>query len=75
MQGITDQAEAQNTARIVNDFLAEQMRAHPGRYFGMATLALHDADQAARELERCVTKLGFKGVMVNGYTQVDSPTI
>jgi Bacterial mobilisation protein (MobC) len=32
-------------------------------------------DQAARELERCVTKLGFKGVMVNGYTQVESQTI
>jgi hypothetical protein len=30
-------------------------------------------DQAARELERCVTKLGFKGVMVSGYTEVESP--
>jgi hypothetical protein len=72
-QGILDQVEAQNTARTVNDFLAEQVRAHPTRYIGMATLALQDPDQAARELERCVTKLGFKGVMVNGYTQVESP--
>jgi predicted TIM-barrel fold metal-dependent hydrolase len=39
----------------------------------MATLALQDPDEAVRELERCVTKLGFKGVMVNGYTQVESP--
>ena len=39
----------------------------------MATLALQDPDQAVRELERCVTQLGFKGVMVNGYTQVESP--
>jgi len=65
--------EATNTARIVNDFLADQVRAHPSRYVGMATLALQDPDEAVRELERCVTKLGFKGIMVNGYTQVESP--
>jgi predicted TIM-barrel fold metal-dependent hydrolase len=73
VQGILDRVEAQNTARIVNDFLAEQVRAHPSRYVGMATLALQDPEQAVRELERCVTKLGFKGVMVNGYTQVETP--
>jgi 2,3-dihydroxybenzoate decarboxylase len=71
--GILDRVEAQNAARIVNDFLAEQVSAHPSRYVGMATLALQDPDQAVRELERCITKLGFKGVMVNGYTQVDNP--
>jgi predicted TIM-barrel fold metal-dependent hydrolase len=73
VQGILDRVEATNTARIVNDFLAEQVRAHPSRYIGMATLALQDPNEAVRELERCVTKLGFKGVMVNGYTQVESP--
>ena len=72
VQGILDRVEAQNTARIVNDFLAEQVHAHPSRYVGMATLALQDPGQAVRELERCVTKLGFKGVLVNGYTQVES---
>ena len=73
VQGILDRAEATNTARLVNDFLAEQVRAHPTRFIGMATLALQDPAAAVRELERCVTNLGFKGVMVNGYTQVDSP--
>jgi|HubBroStandDraft_2_1064218.scaffolds.fasta_scaffold133225_1 predicted TIM-barrel fold metal-dependent hydrolase len=73
IQAITDRVEAQNTARTVNDYLAEHVRAHPNRYIGMASLALHDADQAARELERCVTKLGFKGVMVNGYSQIGRP--
>ena len=73
IQAITDRGEAQETARTVNDYLAERVRKHPTRYVGMASLALHDADQAARELERCVTKLGFKGVMVNGYSQVDTP--
>jgi predicted TIM-barrel fold metal-dependent hydrolase len=73
IQAITDRVEAQNAARTVNDFLAERVHAHSSRYFGMASLSLHDADQAARELERCVTKLGFKGVMVNGYSQIDTP--
>ena len=73
VQGILDRAEAQNMARTVNDYLAERVRAHPSRYIGMATLALQDPEQAVRELERCVNKLGFKGVMVNGYTQVESP--
>jgi len=73
IQAITDRVEAQNAARTVNDFLAERVHAHSSRYVGMASLALHDADQAARELERCVTKLGFKGVMVSGYSQIGTP--
>ncbi len=73
IQAILDRAEAQNAARTVNDYLAERVRAHPTRYVGMASLAFHDPDRAARELERCVTKLGFKGVMVNGFSQVDTP--
>ena len=73
VQGIIDRAEATSTARKVNDFLAEQVGRHPNRYVGMATLALQEPEEAARELERCVTKLGFKGAMINGYTQVDNP--
>jgi 2,3-dihydroxybenzoate decarboxylase len=72
IQAIADRREAQSTARTVNDYLAERVRAHPDRYAGMASLALHDPDEAVRELERCVAKLGFKGVMVNGYSQVDT---
>ena len=73
IQAITDKAKAQIAATMVNDYLAERVAAHPDRYIGMASLSLHDADQAARELERCITKLGFKGVMVNGYSQIDTP--
>jgi 2,3-dihydroxybenzoate decarboxylase len=72
IQAIVNRNEAQSAARKVNDYLAEHCRAHPDRYAGMASLALHDAGEAARELERCVTKLGFKGVMVNGFSQVET---
>ena len=34
VQGILDRVEAQNTARIGNDFLAEQVCTHPSRYVG-----------------------------------------
>src|SRR5258708_36884937 len=70
IQAITDRGQAQSTARTVNDYLAERVRAHPDRYAGMASLALHDADEAARDLERCAATLGFKGVMVNGFNQI-----
>jgi hypothetical protein len=48
-------------ARATNDALAEAISRHPDRYLGYATLAPKDADEAARELERCVKELGFRG--------------
>src|SRR5271170_2874968 len=53
-------------AREVNDELAAAVAKHPDRLAGFATLALKDVGEATKELERCVTKLGFRGVMVNG---------
>jgi predicted TIM-barrel fold metal-dependent hydrolase len=49
-----------------NDQLAAAIHAHPTRYAGFASVALHDPQAAAKELERCIRILGFKGVMVNG---------
>jgi len=34
---------------------------------------MQDPDAAAAELTRCVNELGFKGAMVNGFTQKGSP--
>ncbi len=70
-QGIVDPTVATAAARQINDFLAEQVIAtHPTRFAGLANVALQDPEAAARELERAVTTLGLKGVMVNGYTDV-----
>ncbi len=49
-----------------NDEVAAAVRARPDRLAGFATLALHEPEKAAAEFERCVTKLGFKGALVNG---------
>src|SRR5271170_757038 len=61
-----DAADATALARDVNDELAEAVRRNPTRLGGFATLGLRDVDGAVREFERCCTKLGFRGAMLNG---------
>jgi predicted TIM-barrel fold metal-dependent hydrolase len=70
VQGIPDPAQATAVARKANDFLAEQVQKRPDRFQGLAALAMQDPDGATRELERCVKELGFRGALVNGFSQV-----
>jgi uncharacterized protein len=56
-------------ASDVNDELSAAVAARPERLAGFATLAMKDANEAAKELERCVTKLGLVGAMLNGMTE------
>ena len=55
-------------ARAANDRLREIVRAHPDRFAAFACLPTPDPAAAAKELERCVTQLEFKGAMVHGLT-------
>jgi uncharacterized protein len=61
-----DAATGTVLARDVNDELAAAVKANPTRLAGFATVALKDVGAAVVELERCVTKLGFVGLMLNG---------
>jgi predicted TIM-barrel fold metal-dependent hydrolase len=63
-----DAGTATPLARDINDELASAVKAHPSRLAGFATLALRDPAAAAAELERCVTRLGFYGALVDGTT-------
>jgi predicted TIM-barrel fold metal-dependent hydrolase len=54
-------------ARDANDRLHETVRAHPDRFTGFAALPTADPQDAANELERCVSKLGFVGAMIHGH--------
>jgi len=56
-------------ARDANDRLHETVKAHPTRFAGFAALPTASPDAAAQELERCVSKLGFKGAMIHGHQQ------
>jgi predicted TIM-barrel fold metal-dependent hydrolase len=51
-------------ARLAHDHIASVAAAYPGRFFGLATLPLQDMDAAIVELERCVSKLGFRGILL-----------
>ena len=51
-----------NTARIVNDGIAQMAAAKPDRLRGMATLPMQHPEAAIAELERVVREYGFKGV-------------
>lgn len=53
-------------AREVNDRLYDTVQTRPDRLAGFACLPTADPKAAADELERTVTKLGFKGAMVHG---------
>lgn len=63
-----DPETAGRLARNANDRLAETVRAHPGRFAAFAAIPTPDPHAAADELERAVTKLGFKGAMIHGLT-------
>lgn len=73
VQAIPDPDRAANVARKANDFLAEQVQQRPDRFQAFAALPMQDPDVAARELERCVNELGFKGALVNGFSQIVDP--
>lgn len=67
-----DAPQAVERAIAANDALALAVAAHPDRYAALAALPLQDPAAAADELERCVTELGFKGALANGYSSVGS---
>jgi 2,3-dihydroxybenzoate decarboxylase len=76
IQAIPDAKAADALARKANDYLAEEVRKRPDRFQGLAALPMQDPELAAREMQRCINDLGFKGVLVNGFSQVgDKETI
>ena len=58
--------ESAELACRANDAVAATITRWPNRFQGMATLPVSSPQEAARELERCVVSLGFKGVMLCG---------
>lgn len=73
IQAIHDVKKACDMARLANDRLAEEVAKRPDRFQGLAALPLQDPERASRELERCVKELGFRGALVNGFSQANTP--
>jgi 2,3-dihydroxybenzoate decarboxylase len=72
IQGIPDSKRAAEVARQANDVLAQEVAKHLDRFVGIAALPMQDPDLAIAELERCIRLLGFKGALVNGYSQAEN---
>jgi len=70
LQSIPTASDALVLAKRANDVLAENVSKHPERFFGFGALPMQDPDGAVLELKRCVRDLGFKGVLVNGFSEL-----
>lgn len=63
---ILEAARAIPLCARVNDEIAEAVAQYPTRFAGFATLPVADPTAAAKELERAILQLGFKGALING---------
>ena len=59
---------------ISNEEVAEWVNAHPTRFAGLAAVDLNRPMEGVRELRRCVTDLGFKGLRVLPWLWEAPPT-
>ena len=54
-------------ARDCNDEIGQMMKDYPDRLSGLANVPMQDIDAAVTEMERAMTQLGMKGVMINDH--------
>jgi 2,3-dihydroxybenzoate decarboxylase len=66
---VFDADTATGLATDYNDELAAAVSRHPDRFSALAAVAPQHPAAAAAELERAVTRLGFKGAIINSHTQ------
>lgn len=72
IQAIYNKEEAIEVAKRANDTMADAMEKLPNRFRGFAALPMQDPDAAIKEMHRAVKDLGCLGVLVNGYSQIDT---
>jgi len=71
IQAIPDAARANEIARKANDYLATEVAKRPDRFQAFAALPMQDPELAIVELQRAVNELGFRGALVNGFSQAN----
>ena len=64
-----DVSLAAATSEVQNDQIAKLVKAHPDRFWGIATLPMQAPERAARELRRAVNSLGLRGAMIGSNVQ------
>ncbi|RAO73149.1 uncharacterized protein BHQ10_009161 [Talaromyces amestolkiae] len=72
IEGVLNADEAVRLAKLTNDDIYEKyVKAHPTRFGFFACVPMQKPEEAAKELDRAVTVLGAKGVLINGFTNMD----
>jgi aminocarboxymuconate-semialdehyde decarboxylase len=56
-------------AALQNDAIAAEIKRHPGRFLGLASVPLQAPELAARELARSMTQLGLAGAMIGTHVR------
>lgn len=56
--------QAEEMARIQNDFISETIQKYPDRFIGLGTVPMQDVTAAVREMDRCIHELGLKGIEI-----------
>jgi aminocarboxymuconate-semialdehyde decarboxylase len=54
-------------SRLLNDHIAGVVKNNPKRFIGLGTVPLQNPVLAAREVERCMTQLGLKGIQIGSH--------
>jgi gamma-resorcylate decarboxylase len=72
LQGQRDPARTIQLATAANAALADMIAVAPERLAGFAALPMNAPEAAAEELRVCVTQRGFKGGLVNGFSDTDN---
>jgi predicted TIM-barrel fold metal-dependent hydrolase len=70
VQSVIDSRKATELARSANEYASSVIKKHPSRFSAFAAIASQDPKSAASELERAVRQFGFKGALINGYSNV-----
>jgi 5-carboxyvanillate decarboxylase len=64
-------SDAAALARRMNDELSKVVEKYPKRFFAFAAISHQDAEAAAKEMERAVKQLGFRGAIISEHLLAD----
>ncbi len=65
--------EADDWASRINDHLAEVVAQYPDKFAAWATLGWGSAERTIAEIDRCINRLGFKGVYL--FSNINQKTL
>src|SRR5262245_696583 len=63
-QAATDPAIAARLAVASNNAVLDMANEHPDRFIPIGTVAMNGVDAACAEAERCLDRLGMKGILI-----------